>query len=151
MSLPPSWTLREARKCSGVVEKLAKAGITIIMVEHKMEKMASYCDKLLLLHQGKQVAYDTPERIFSRDDLEELGVKPPVYTQVCKALGVCRRDGEEKLYPVTLEQTQSLRNQFPEALSGRLSAKEEKDEKAQEIFRMEHLGFHYLARGSGNR
>ncbi|MFT4004231.1 MAG: ABC transporter ATP-binding protein [Lacrimispora sp.] len=127
-----------------VVEKLAKAGITIIMVEHKMEKMASYCDKILLLHQGKQVAYDTPERIFSRDDLEELGVKPPVYTQVCKALGVCRKDGEEKLYPVTLEQTQSLRNQFPETLSGRLSAKEEKDEGAQEIFRMEHLGFHYL-------
>ncbi|MCA5010776.1 ATP-binding cassette domain-containing protein, partial [Clostridioides difficile] len=62
-----------------VVDKLAKTGITIIMVEQKMEKLASYCDKILLLHKGKQIAYDTPERIFSRNDLEELGVKPPVY------------------------------------------------------------------------
>lgn len=127
-----------------VVEKLAKAGITIIMVEHKMEKMASYCHKILLLHQGKQVAYDTPERIFSRDDLEELGVKPPVYTQVCKALGVCRREREERLYPVTLEQTRSLKHQFPGTLSGRLSTEEERKERAQEIFCIEHLGFHYL-------
>ena len=29
------------------------------MVEHKMEKLASYCDKILLLHDGKQIAYDT--------------------------------------------------------------------------------------------
>lgn len=47
-----------------VVDKLAKTGITIIMVEQKMEKLAFYCDKILLLHKGKQIAYDTPERIF---------------------------------------------------------------------------------------
>ncbi len=30
-----------------------------------MEKLAAYCDKILLLHRGSQVAYDVPERIFS--------------------------------------------------------------------------------------
>lgn len=56
------------------VDKLAKSGITIIMVEQKLEKLAEYCDKILLLHEGKQIAFDTPERIFSRDDLKEYGV-----------------------------------------------------------------------------
>ena len=46
-------------------DKIFQMGITIIMVEHKMEKLASYCDKILLLHDGKQIAYDTPEKIFS--------------------------------------------------------------------------------------
>lgn len=124
-----------------VVERLSKTGITIIMVEHKMEKMAAYCDKILLLHEGKQVAFDTPERIFSRDDLEELGVAPPVYTQVCRALGVFRQEGEERLYPVTLEQTKSLRDQFPAVLSGRKPL--EKKERAV-VFRTENLGFRYL-------
>lgn len=48
------------------VELLAKTGITIFMIEQKMEKLASYCDRILLLHEGKQIAFDTPEKIFSR-------------------------------------------------------------------------------------
>lgn len=126
-----------------VVEKLARTGITIIMVEQKMEKLASYCHKILLLHKGKQVSFDTPERIFSRDDLEELGVKPPVYTQVCKALGVCRKEGEDRLYPVTLEQMEDLREQFPPGLTGRNSADEKEEGQAGEVFRILDLGFHY--------
>ena len=126
-----------------VVDKLAKTGITIIMVEQKIEKLAFYCHKILLLHKGKQIALDTPERIFSRDDLEELGVKPPVYTQVCRALNVCRKEGEDRLYPVTLGQMEDLREQFPPRLSGRTFIKEQEREKGQEVFRIQDLGFSY--------
>ncbi|WP_313580924.1 ABC transporter ATP-binding protein [Lacrimispora sp.] len=126
-----------------VVDKLAKTGITIIMVEQKMEKLASYCDKILLLHKGKQIAYDTPERIFSRDDLEELGVKPPVYTQVCRALGVSRKEGEDRLYPVTLGQMERLRDQFPSKLSGRTSIKDREEINGQTVFKIQDLKFHY--------
>ena len=69
------------------VDKLAKSGITIIMVEQKLEKLAEYCDKILLLHEGKQIAFDTPDQIFSRDDLKEYGVNPPAYTRVCQTSG----------------------------------------------------------------
>lgn len=124
-----------------VVERLSKTGITIIMVEHKMEKMAAYCDKILLLHEGKQVAFDTPERIFSRDDLEELGVTYPVYTQVCRALGVSWQEGEKCLYPVTLEQTKRLKDQFPASLSGRQPSGRE---EGAVVFQTENLGFRYL-------
>jgi len=127
-----------------VVEKLAKTGITIIMVEQKMEKLASYCDKILLLHKGKQIAYDTPERIFSRDDLEELGVKPPVYTQVCRALEVSRIEGEDRLYPVTLAQMERLRDQFPPKLSGRTFVNGEQEIDGQAVFQIRDLKFHYL-------
>ena len=127
-----------------VVEKLAKTGITIIMVEQKMEKLASYCDKILLLHKGKQIAYDTPERIFSRDDLEELGVKPPVYTQVCRALEVSRIEGEDRLYPVTLAQMERLRDQFPPKLSGRTFVSDEQEKDGQAVFQIQDLKFHYL-------
>jgi len=126
-----------------VVDKLSKTGITIIMVEQKMEKLAFYCDKILLLRKGKQIAYDTPERIFSRDDLEELGVKPPVYTQVCKTLGVCRKEGEDRLYPVTLAQMEHLREQFPPKLFGRSFVKGQEEKHGQEVFRIQDIVFHY--------
>ncbi len=126
-----------------VVEKLAKTGITIIMVEQKMEKLAAYCDKILLLHRGSQVAYDVPERIFSRDDLGELGVEPPVYTQVSKALSVYRKEGADLLYPVTLKQIQSYKDQFPVTIS-KTGRKRTPDKLGQDIFTIKDLGFHYI-------
>lgn len=126
-----------------VVEKLAKTGITIIMVEQKMEKLAAYCDKILLLHRGVQVAYDVPERIFSRDDLRELGVEPPVYTQVSKALSVYRKEGDELLYPVTLNQIHDHKDQFPLTLLK--TAREQKADWDEDIFTIKDLEFHYVS------
>ena len=82
------------------VELLAKTGITIFMIEQKMEKLASYCDKILLLHEGKQIDFDTPEKIFSRPDLAELGICPPYVTRYCIEQNLFRLDGT---YPVTME------------------------------------------------
>lgn len=85
-----------------VVDQLTKTGITIIMIEQKIEKLAAYCDRLMLMHEGKVVDFDTPEKIFSREDLEDLGVQAPVFTRVCARLGWARPDGT---YPVTLADT----------------------------------------------
>ena len=126
-----------------VVEKLAKTGITIIMVEQKMEKLAAYCDKILLLHRGSQVAYDVPERIFSRDDLRELGVEPPVYTQVSKELSVYRKEGADLLYPVTIKQIQNHKYQFPVTIS-KTGREPTSDKLGQDIFTIKDLGFHYI-------
>ena len=82
------------------VELLAQTGITIFMIEQKMEKLASYCDKILLLHEGKQIAFDTPEKIFSRPDLAELGICPPYVTRYCIEQHLLRPDGT---YPVVVE------------------------------------------------
>lgn len=86
------------------IGSLARQGITVVMAEHKMEKIAQYCDRVLLLDDGKAVDFDTPAKIFSRDDLEDHGVTAPVYTRVCKALGV-RMAGTDQ-YPVTLEEAE---------------------------------------------
>lgn len=129
-----------------VVDKLAKTGITIIMVEHKIEKLASYCDRILLLHEGRQIAYDTPERIFSRDDLESFGVEPPVYTKVCRALSVFHTEGGERLYPVTLKQTMALKERFPAALRGERGRKKTSEgavEAGEAVFEIHDLSFYY--------
>lgn len=92
------------------VDKLSKSGITIFMVEQKLEKLADYCDKILLLHQGKQIAFDTPDQIFSREDLMQYGVNPPAYTRICKALGVQKENG---CYPASFQDTLERKDQFP--------------------------------------
>ena len=70
-----------------------------------MEKIAQYSDRVMLLSEGKLIDFDTPQKIFSREDLEEYGVNPPVYTQICKKLSLKNSNG---LYPITLEQTSRI-------------------------------------------
>ncbi len=88
------------------VQKLSKKGITIFMVEHNMEKIASYSDRVLIIDDGKQIAYDTPQKIFSRDDLDEYGIEAPAFTKICRELG--KKNPVTGCYPVTLEEANDL-------------------------------------------
>lgn len=83
------------------VETLTNSGITILMIEQKIEKLAAYCDRILLLHGGKQIAFDTPQKVFSMPDLNNYGIQAPAFTRICKAEGVTLADGT---YPVTVEE-----------------------------------------------
>ncbi|MFL0248971.1 energy-coupling factor ABC transporter ATP-binding protein [Clostridium neuense] len=88
------------------IQKLSEEGKTVIMVDHKMEKIAQYASKIMLLSEGKIIDFDIPEKVFSRDDLEKHGVTAPVYTKICKGLKL--KNDETGLYPVTLEEAYKL-------------------------------------------
>jgi energy-coupling factor transport system ATP-binding protein len=85
-----------------VIGELGQQGMTVIMVEHKMEKIAQYADRVLLLHEGKCIDFAPPAEIFSRVDLDEYGVVSPVYTRVCQVLGL--KQENKGYYPVTLDE-----------------------------------------------
>lgn len=121
------------------VEKLVKAGKTILIVEQKIEKISAYCDKILLMHDGKIVDFDTPQKIFSRDDLEEIGVQAPSFTRICKALGVKLADGN---YPVTMQEIVSLKDILPR-VSARSNEQEITKELSSAFFTIKNMDFSY--------
>ncbi len=86
------------------VQNLSKNGITIIMIEHKMEKTAAYSDRVLFLDNGEMVAFDTPQAIFSRDDLLDHGIQAPAFARIGKGLGLTCPSTQ--YYPVTLAEAQ---------------------------------------------
>lgn len=132
------------------VEKLTRSGITILMIEQKIEKIAAYCSKVLLLHQGKQIAFDQPEKVFSLDNLEDYGVLPPAFTRICRAKGLTNPDGT---YPATEEGAAVLfskdqrEKELKEKKTGQKVHASEQNEKRGEllnpVFRIDHLTFHY--------
>ena len=73
-----------AEEVFSVVDRLTETGITIIMIEQKLEKLAAYSDRVVLMHDGKVVDFDTPEKVFAREDLESFGIQPRVYFPGCK-------------------------------------------------------------------
>lgn len=83
------------------IQALSREGMTVLMVEHKMEKIARYSDRVMLLDQGRLIDFDTPEHVFSRDDLAQYGIAAPAFAQVCMGLGI--RNPQTGLYPMTLD------------------------------------------------
>lgn len=120
------------------VNALTTSGITVIMVEHKMEKIAVYSDRVMLLNKGKLIAFDKPEKIFSMENLKEFGVEAPAFTRICKALNI-RNEGTG-LYPITLEGAKELLKGYekPPKLSGNILNIED-----EEIIRVDNLSFSY--------
>lgn len=88
------------------IQKLSLEGKTVIMVDHKMEKIAQYASKVILLSEGKIVDFDVPAKVFSRDDLEDYGVTAPVYTKICRGLNL--KNENTGFYPITLEEAYDL-------------------------------------------
>ncbi len=120
-----------------VVEKLAESGISVIMVEQKIDKIASYSDHLLLLDNGKAIAYGSPSEVLSTDDISLHGVMPPAPLRISKALGFCNADGS---WPASESGAVSL-------MKGKIGFMEQEEENSlrsgDEMFRIEDLSFHY--------
>lgn len=55
---------------------------TVIMVTHDMEIVAQKATRVGVLKNGKLIADTTPEVLFARKDLEELGLERPVSVRV---------------------------------------------------------------------
>ncbi|MGF1603318.1 MAG: ABC transporter ATP-binding protein [Thermosynechococcaceae cyanobacterium] len=57
-------------------------GITVVMVSHAAEEMATYADRLALLADGRLQATGTPSEIYGQFiPLQTLGLRPPQVTQ----------------------------------------------------------------------
>ena len=69
-----------------IVKDLNKTGITVIMVDHDMERVARCADRILVLEDGAQVALDTPDKIFSNPEIVSHKISIPDYVSICQEL-----------------------------------------------------------------
>ncbi len=69
-----------------IVRALNEDGMTVVMVDHDMERVARCADIVLALRDGNQVALGTPREVFGMAGLEEQGVDIPDFVRVTRAL-----------------------------------------------------------------
>ncbi len=68
---------RETERVFDIIKKLKEMDKTIILVEHKMELVAEYCDEVLVLEHGKLIRSGEKHEVLSNLDLQEHGIMLP--------------------------------------------------------------------------
>lgn len=73
-------------------------GMTVISVLHDLNLAALYCDRLLLLNNGRVEAIGTPHEIIHEDLIEEVyGVRPIIMTHPSNGLPQIILEGEQMM------------------------------------------------------
>jgi energy-coupling factor transporter ATP-binding protein EcfA2 len=91
------------REVFGVVRRMAERGMTVILVEHKVEWIAQFADRVIALKDGQIFLDGTPAEVLTSPLLQENGFGVSRYTSAArkaKAIGLWKK---EEL-PVTLEE-----------------------------------------------
>jgi energy-coupling factor transporter ATP-binding protein EcfA2 len=76
---------------------------TVVLVEHKLEWVATFADRVLVMQAGRVMMDGAPSEILASPELAKIGVGRTKYTEAAARL----RTDETKL-PVTLEQAQAF-------------------------------------------
>ena len=70
-----------------LITKLHAAGSTVIMVDHNIEKIAEYVNKVLVLYEGKVVEFDETHKVFqNKEKLNAHNVRIPQITDAALQL-----------------------------------------------------------------
>ena len=72
---------------AGLARYRAESGATVVVVSHRMEDMARYCDRLVVMNDGKILLRGTQSEVFGRaDELQSIGLGVPDITKLCALL-----------------------------------------------------------------
>lgn len=70
-----------------IAELNHKVGTTILLVEHEIELLAQYANRILVIHKGEILLDGTPQEIFSqREAFERIGMEIPQVTQIAECV-----------------------------------------------------------------
>lgn len=72
---------------TGLARYRAESGATVVVVSHSMEDMARYCDRLVVMNDGRIILRGTQSEVFGRaDELRGIGLGVPDITRLCALL-----------------------------------------------------------------
>ena len=91
------------REVFSVVRKMAEGGMTVVMVEHKMEWIAQFADRVIALKDGQVLLEGKPNEVLTSNILAENGFGVSRYTSTAreaKKQGLWKKEN----LPVTLDE-----------------------------------------------
>lgn len=71
------------RQLLTLVERLHKAGQTIILISHRMQELAPLVERMVVLHEGRIILDGTADEVFTQEELlGQAALAPPPVTEL---------------------------------------------------------------------
>jgi len=72
------------REVFGVIRTMAEKGMTVVLVEHKVEWIANFADRVIALHEGQIILDGKPSDVLTSETLPDKGFGISRYTSVAR-------------------------------------------------------------------
>jgi energy-coupling factor transporter ATP-binding protein EcfA2 len=80
----------DPKSAASVIEVLTRinkeSGVTVILVEHRLEMAAPHADRCVIFNEGKIVKDGPPAEVLYSEEMEDLGIGVPKVVRVAKRL-----------------------------------------------------------------
>ncbi len=93
-------------------------GITIILIEHRMDLAVKYCNRIVVFNKGQVVNDGSPRKIFTSDETRLIGVGIPRMVELGRKL---RQNGVE--IDIPLDSDEAFKSLAPQLAEGKAQAK----------------------------
>ncbi len=93
-------------------------GITIILIEHRMDLAVKYCNRIVVFNKGQVVNDGSPRKIFTSDETRLIGVGIPRMVELGRKL---RQNGVG--IDIPLDSDEAFRSLAPQLAEGKAQAK----------------------------
>ncbi len=101
---------KSAESILGVLSRLnAELGLTIILVEHRMENTIYLADRMVIFDKGEIIAEGNPREVIRRVDLDKIGVGYPPVSRVA-----VRKNSE--VIPLNVKEAQKYLREYLEGV-----------------------------------
>ncbi|MCL2888894.1 MAG: energy-coupling factor transporter ATPase [Eggerthellaceae bacterium] len=86
-----------------LIASFHREGMTVVLVSHNMDNLASFCSRILVLKEGDQLMLGSPEEVFLRaEELKAIGLGVPSAQRMANSLKVAGLPLEDRLYDTQL-------------------------------------------------
>lgn len=92
------------REVFGVIRSLTERGITVVMAEHKVEWIAQFADRVIVLYEGNVMMDGKPGEVLTSEKLVGRGFGISRYTSTAREAVTRGIWPKERALPVTLEE-----------------------------------------------
>jgi energy-coupling factor transporter ATP-binding protein EcfA2 len=93
-----------SREVFQVIKSMSHGGLTVVLVEHKVEWIAQFADRVIALHEGRIVHQGKPAEVLTSEMLSDLGFGLSRFTAVARLALQQGLWPVERRLPLTLEE-----------------------------------------------
>jgi energy-coupling factor transport system ATP-binding protein len=98
---------------SAVHSLITQSRMTVVMIEHNLEWIGVYADRVIALSEGKIIADGQPRQVLTDASLPELGIGGTRYTQAARRAREAGHWPEDRRLAVTLDEAVEGFQSFP--------------------------------------